>query len=345
MAKPDYSAFRTEPVLRYRKPPRPGNQINGLGETQWRKPSKVFHRPPMGAPDREPFDYARLDLYFNLIRGHGSLAQGLAAMRHVLINRWQLRRGNGPVAARREPAGDPQAMAGKVREFILRRYPDARVGFAPIGEDAVYEHETLPYRNAVVIGYPMDREIMVNAPTPRTSTEVMRIYRKTSRIAVETSEFIRAMGWPAKAFGETKSTEMLHIPLAIQAGLGQLGKHGSMICKDYGSNFRLASVATELPLAHDEPVDIGVDDLCTACRRCFNDCPPVAIFETKQMVRGVEKWYVDFDKCVPFFVENGGCAICLEVCPWSEPGRGETLSQKLLAKRAKTAQPVAAPTV
>ena len=45
----------------------------------------------------------------------------------------------------------------------------------------------------------------------------------------------------------------------------------------------------------------------------------------KQVVRGIEKWYVDF-----------GCAnlrICIEVCSWSEPGDGPWLSQRLLDKR------------
>ena len=51
------------------------------------------------------------------------------------------------------------------------------------------------------------------------------------------------------------------------------------------------------------------------------------------MVRGVRKWYVDFDKCAPYFSATWGCAICLEVCPWSEPGRRPSLSRKLLAKR------------
>jgi ferredoxin len=67
------------------------------------------------------------------------------------------------------------------------------------------------------------------------------------------------------------------------------------------------------------------------------ECPPDAIFNEKQWVRGDYKWYVDFDKCIPYFVETQACGICLEVCPWSEPGRGPWLSEKLLAQRAKRA--------
>jgi len=164
--------------------------------------------------------------------------------------------------------------------------------------------------------------------------EVMRVYRAISGIAVKLSAQIRKMGWPARAYGNPNSMDILHVPLAINAGLGQLGKHGSIISKEFGSNFRLAAVLTNLPLDIDEPKDIGVDDLCMGCQRCVIDCPPGAITNEKQLVRGKEKWYVNFDKCVPYFVKTDGCAICIQVCPWSVPGRGPSLSEKLLAKRA-----------
>jgi epoxyqueuosine reductase QueG len=45
---------------------------------------------------------------------------------------------------------------------------------------------------------------------------------------------------------------------------------------------------------------------------------------------------VDFDRCVPYFVKTYGCAICIEVCPWSEPGRGPRLSELLLSKRVQS---------
>jgi NAD-dependent dihydropyrimidine dehydrogenase PreA subunit len=151
------------------------------------------------------------------------------------------------------------------------------------------------------------------------------------------------MGWPARAYGNPNSTDILLIPLAIRAGIGELGKHASMISAGYGSNFRLAAVLTDLPLATDSPVDIGVEDLCAVCRRCVDDCPPRAVFEDKQIVRGERKWYVDFDRCIPYFVKTVGCAICIEVCPWSEPGRGPELSARLLRKRAPGASPPRGP--
>jgi len=90
----------------------------------------------------------------------------------------------------------------------------------------------------------------------------------------------------------------------------------------------------------DGQVDLGVDDLCQVCRRCVDDCPPRAIFEEKQLVRGERKWYVDFDRCVPYFTKTYGCSICIEVCPWSEPGRGPALSRRLLARRQRSEEGV-----
>jgi epoxyqueuosine reductase QueG len=151
-------------------------------------------------------------------------------------------------------------------------------------------------------------------------------------VAITVAATIRAMGWRARAYGE--SADVLHIPLAVAAGLGELGKHGSLISKSFGPNVRLATVLTDIPLAYDSPVDIGVEDLCLGCRRCTIDCPADAIADQKRLVRGENKWYVDFDKCVPYFTKTLGCGICIEVCPWTRPDRGESLSQKLLAKRA-----------
>jgi len=69
------------------------------------------------------------------------------------------------------------------------------------------------------------------------------------------------------------------------------------------------------------------------CRICEDACPPEAISSEKQLVRGEIKWYVDFDRCLPFFNQTHGCAICVAVCPWSRPDVGLNLAEKL-ARRA-----------
>ncbi len=309
-------------AFKFRSPPVSGNTTNGLGDPRRRRATQVFHNATGRAL---PWD--ALDDFFSYINPWG-------VVRHMLANSWVLRNRDGAVAATRRDVTDPVACAGAIKGQARRLGADL-VGITPVTEAALYEGREAPFPTAICLGLAMDREEMVHVPQARAAVEVMRSYRRISETAVRLSAAIRAMGWGARAYGNPNSTDILHIPLAVAAGLGQLGKHGSMISREHGSNFRLATVLTELPLAPDEPVDIGVEDLCARCRRCVLDCPPNAIFEDKQLVRGEKKWYVDFDSCVPYFVKTFGCAICIEVCPWSEPGRGPKLTELMLARRIR----------
>ena len=222
---------------------------------------------------------------------------------------------------RRREVSDPAAMAAEVKA-LARRLGASLVGVAEVTDEDLYVGRDPGLRYAVCLGLPMDREEMRFAPQARAAAEVMRTYRAVAKVAVRLAAEIRAMGWPARAYGNPNSTDILMIPLAVRAGLGELGKHGSMIGVEHGSNFRLAAVLTDLPLALDRPVDIGVDDVCAVCRRCVDDCPPARSSRRNSSCAGERKWYVDFDKCIPYFVKTYGCAICIEVCPWSEPGKG-----------------------
>ena len=128
---------------------------------------------------------------------------------------------------------------------------------------------------------------------------------------------------------------MLLVPAAIAAGLGELGKHGSLINRTLGSNLRLACVLTDLELVSDERDDFGADEFCQRCVSCANACPPEAIQHEQRLVRGETRWYVDFDKCLPFFNEHQGCAVCLAACPWNLPGVAENLVAKMATVRAR----------
>ena len=304
----------------YLNPPESGNAINGLGDARRARARKVFH-----GSGGEPLAWKALDDFFSVVNPW-------RVVRHVIFNAWQLRRSDGPVQPRRREVEDPVAVTAEVKT-LARRLGASLVGVARVTEEDLFVGREPGLRHAICLGLPMDRKEMTFAPQARAAGEVMRTYRAAGKVAVRLAEEIRAMGWPARAYGNPNSTDILMIPLAVRAGLGELGKHGSMISMEHGSNFRLAAVLTDLPLAPDRPVDIGVDDVCAFCRRCVDDCPPRAIFEEKQLVRGRRKWYVDFDKCIPYFVKTHGCAICIEVCPWSEPGRGPWLSARVLEIR------------
>ena len=304
----------------YRHQPLSGNIINGLGETEKIAATQIFH----GSGARE-LEWGKLELFFGLINP-------FKVSWLNLVNRWMLRNADGVISKNKRNVESLSDMTSEIKELAMK-FGAWSVGISPMIKQALYKHGEINYTNAIVILYPMDGNEMKYVTTDRAGSETMRAYMEITKAAITISEKIRAMGWRARAYCE--GADLLHIPLAINAGLGELGKHGSLICREFGSSMRIATVLTDLPLNHDKPIDIAVDDLCIGCRRCTIDCPVDAISDDKQMVRGEEKWYVDFDKCVPYFTETVGCGICIEVCPWSKPDRGFSLSKKLLEKRAK----------
>jgi epoxyqueuosine reductase len=316
----------------YRQPPVSGNVLNGLGETHYRRARKIFHFADYTTP------WGGMEFYFHLAY---SLRTNLRVFR---LRFWESRHKNGPVHPVRQPVDDPAAMSATIKS-TAHEVGAALVGITALEDHHIYEGYAVPYRYAISVALPMDREIMLTTPSEQAGHEIITIYSEVGQVAMRLAQRIRAFGYEARAVSsiDAASAEILHVPVAISAGLGQLGKHGSMITKQYGSNVRLATVLTNLPLLPDSPEDIGVDDFCASCQICVTNCPPHAIFDTKQMVRGQQRWYVNFDRCVPYFSEHDGCGICIEACPWSVEGRGPSISEKMLANRASKQKPLNAP--
>ena len=165
--------------------------------------------------------------------------------------------------------------------------------------------------------------------------EVARQYNRGARVVARLRNHIRELGFPAQDYPGPLADAVNMIPAALDCGFGELGKHGSVINRQLGSSFRLAVVTTDLPLETGSPDEFGVDDMCKNCRLCEDVCPPGAISPDKQTVRGVSKWYVDFDKCIPFFAESFGCGVCVVACPWSRPGVADNLLHKLARRKTE----------
>ncbi|MXX53276.1 MAG: reductive dehalogenase, partial [Dehalococcoidia bacterium] len=84
-----------------------------------------------------------------------------------------------------------------------------------------------------------------------------------------TAEFIRGLGYNAiPAANDTA----LSIPLAVDAGLGQLGRHGLLINPKVGSRCRISKIFTDLPLEPVGAVDSGITEFCNACQKCVPKC-------------------------------------------------------------------------
>ena len=188
----------------------------------------------------------------------------------------------------------------------------------------VFEGYAIDEPWVIVLALAHNYERLKEVPSDETNgigvVDVGDQYARGTRSSYALANWIRSQGYTANPYPGPSAGALVLIPPAIASGLGELGKHGSLISRRFGSGVRLAGVTTDMPLVATAPIRFGADEFCSTCQVCTNACPPGAISEHKQMVRGVERWYVDFDKCIPFFAEAASCGICIAECPWTRPG-------------------------
>ncbi len=178
----------------------------------------------------------------------------------------------------------------------------------------------IPHPYAISMAFAQDAALVRTSPGLAADFEIGKQYALNALVAVQLARFIRGLGYAARAH-HLRNYGVLLVPVAVDCGLGELGRCGYLVSKTLGANFRLACVTTDLPLALDQPVDLGMQDFCQKCLKCADNCPSRAIPRgDKVTVRGVRKWKVDENKCLLYWGHAGSaCAICQVVCPWSKP--------------------------
>lgn len=321
--KNPYQPFTPDPRLMERMPERSGNAVNGLGEAAFRRPEVVYW-----AVDMDAIAHGAVQRYF-YERSAEEPAFADARARRVAATGFEL----APLApAPAERA--PEAWTAALDQFVTDGLCEM-VGVAEMSPDWAYEGVEVSQNRVIVIGVQHNYDEIAQAPEVAAGLEVMEQYQRAAVAAKRIASWLRSEGWAAEPVTGPMAGSITLIPPALACGFGELGKHGSIINAEFGASFRLSAVLTDAPFAITPPREFGVDGFCASCRICEEACPPEAIAPAKQTVRGAEKWYVDFDKCISFFNETHGCAICIAVCPWSRPGVGFNLAAKLARRAAR----------
>ena len=244
---------------------------------------------------------------------------------------------DGPVRPVTHRFASPDAAARHI-ESAARFFGADMVGIAVLENSFIYTHAghesgaaavragtpvELSHRYAVVVAVEMDYRLIASSPSFIDAAEVGRGYLRAGFTAVTLAAYIRELGWPARAH-TVRDEQVLHVPLAVLAGLGELGRNGFLVTAKYGPRVRLATVTTDLPLTPAGPVDIGVSRFCQACLKCARCCPSQSIpAGEREWVGGVLKWPVDGDSCLAFWESAPdrwcNCNNCIKVCPWNKP--------------------------
>ena len=177
--------------------------------------------------------------------------------------------------------------------------------------------------NVIVTVQPMDQKLVSTVPSALSGAATGLGYSHDALVVLALAQFIRNLGYKAVA---SMNDSSLAIPMAIEAGLGEYGRHGLLITPSHGPAVRLGKVFTDMPLALDTPIDFGVRAFCEQCQRCASGCPVKAIPSGEPStdrhnlsnIKGVRKWSVDGEKCFAYWAkQNTDCAICIRVCPYN----------------------------
>ena len=125
---------------------------------------------------------------------------------------------------------------------------------------------------------------------------------------------------------------ILEKDLAMQAGLGWIGKNTALVNRHFGSFFFIGELFLDVKIDYSISKE---EDFCGTCTRCIQACPTQCIQDNRT---------IDTSRCIAYLtIENKseiprdirplmdnwtfGCDICQLVCPWNNKHLYEKMSQ------------------
>ena len=233
---------------------------------------------------------------------------------------------------------DPRAITNDIKK-AANFFGASLVGICRLDRGWVYssafplrDQKSMPndlpeeYQFAIAIAVEMDYEAIRCSPSSPSSAATGLGYSKMAFTTGLLAHHIRGLGYKAIACGNDTACS---IPLAIDAGLGELGRNGMLIHPDFGPRIRLSKIFTDLPLVADKPVEFGVWDFCMICEQCAKHCPsqsipfgkPTTDIRNASNREGLFRWPVNGETCLAFWERNhsGSCLNCIRTCPFNKP--------------------------
>lgn len=247
--------------------------------------------------------------------------------------------GNGPAPA------DPVQNAALVKAALYFLGSDA-VGISRCPDWAWYSHDAIgepiepTQQNAISVIFDQGHETMEGASGDDwiSCSQSMRAYLRFSLLGGVVANQIRRLGYSAKAH-TVLDGEVLQPPLLLLSGLGEVSRIGEVILNPFlGPRLKSGVITTDMPLAHDRPIDFGLQAFCEQCNKCARECPSGAITAgPKKMFNGYEIWKSDSQKCTTYRVaQQAGamCGRCMKTCPWNLEGLFAEAPFRWLAMKA-----------
>jgi len=181
-------------------------------------------------------------------------------------------------------------------------------------------HLLKPLDYAVSLGVRLSAKILAEIeghPTKLYYHHYRVINHFLDQIAFRATQFIQRKSYEALPIPASQIVDwekqlghLSHKKVAYLSGLGWIGRNNLVVNPEFGSQIRLVTVLTDMPLKADKPLKKD----CGTCRECIVVCPVGAIKEKQE----------DFDHLACFeklkefrkagYAEQFICGICIKVC-------------------------------
>ena len=230
---------------------------------------------------------------------------------------------DGPVNPVKTKITDVEKATGALKNLALDLGASV-VGVARLSPIMIADDVDLPHDTILCLVVGENYDVVMDGPRA-IETESTSTYVKCAEISTKLAEHVRELGFSAMAH-HNGGDDIMALPALYAAGFGELGKHGSLIHPEFGASFRPGFVTTTMPLTLDEPLHFGVQDICSRCNICTNNCPAEAIPPTDEFIvtEGVKRWITDVEKCYTVSrLREQYCHICIDVCPYVHKVNGD----------------------
>lgn len=153
----------------------------------------------------------------------------------------------------------------------------------------------------IILGFPFTDQWFLKRPL-RISKWLGKEYIHSKEVQDNIAKFLTNEGYTAhqktilSLYGDFR-------PLAVSAGLGEWGRNGIIVNKDYGSKILFAAIFTNAPLEITPQQDKKPPQKhCNNCQQCIQSCPANA-FEGNTF---------HLSRCLSFVMR--GCSECVKAC-------------------------------
>jgi reductive dehalogenase len=243
---------------------------------------------------------------------------------------------HGPGAVPENTAGQKAAAVNvnpeRTSRFISRwliKTGAHSVGFTPLEEYHLYSHKgrgsrsgtpiIKKHKNAIAITVEMDRRMMQSSPRGTSVMESSEQYLRSGVLALKLAAWIRELGYEATAHIDG-NYEVICPLVAVDAGLGSIGRMGLLMTPRLGPRVRISVVTTDIPVSLSRRIpDRTTLQFCHLCHKCARVCPSNAIpHGPRAFIDGTERWQISSEKCYHYWTTSGtDCGRCIAACPYS----------------------------